>query len=112
MNSQEVVSIYEAVAAITERMLAAARCANWTQLASLEKLCAQHIETIKNNEQKNEIEAAHGAVRERKVKIIQKILSDDREIRNITDPWMKQLSMQINNVGAQRKLAQAYGANR
>ena len=106
MNSQEVVSLYETISVITDQMLTAARSANWVLLASLEKVCAQHIETIKNSEK----EPAQGALRERKVKIIQKILADDREIRNITEPWMKRLSMQINNVGAQRKLAKAYGA--
>lgn len=107
MNSQEVVSIYETIAVITDQMLAAARNADWVQLATLEDICAQHVESIKNNEQT----AAQGAMREQKVKIIQKILADDREIRNITDPWMTQLSMQINNIGSQRKLANAYGAN-
>jgi len=106
MNSQEVVSLYETVAVITDQMLTAARSANWVQLAKLEKICAGHIETIKSGEK----EVAKGEMRERKIKIIQKILADDREIRNITEPWMARLSMQINNVGAKRKLANAYGA--
>jgi flagellar protein FliT len=105
MNSQEVVSLYETISVITDQMLSAARSANWVQLASLEKLCAQHIETIKVGDK----EPAQGAVRERKVKIIQKILADDREIRNITEPWMHRLSMQISNVNSRRKLAKAYG---
>lgn len=106
MNSQEVVSIYETIAVITDQMLTAARRADWEQLATLEKKCAQHVETIKINES----DAAQGPMRERKVKIIQKILADDREIRSITEPWMAQLTMQINNIGAQRKLTNAYGA--
>lgn len=106
MSAQEAVFLYEAIAAITGQMLAAARCANWTRLANLEKICAQHIETIK----KIEHDATQGAMRERKIEIIQKILADDREIRNITEPWMAKLSMQINSAGAKRKLAQAYGA--
>jgi flagellar protein FliT len=106
MNSQEVVSLYETIAALTEQMLTAARSANWMQLAALEKLCAGHIETIKQSEK----EPALGAIRERKIEVIQKILADDREIRNITEPWMKKLSLQINSVGTQRKLAKAYGA--
>jgi len=108
MNSQEVVFLYEAIADVTDRMLTAARSANWIQFAALEKICAQHVATIK----KNELEVAQGAIRERKIHIIQKILADDREIRNITEPWMAKLSMQINSTGAKRKLAQAYGANR
>ncbi|HEY8025402.1 MAG TPA: flagellar protein FliT [Burkholderiaceae bacterium] len=106
MNSQEVVSLYETIAAITEQMLAAARNANWIQMAALEKMCAQHIETIKLSEK----EPAQGAIRERKIAVIQKILADDKEIRNITEPWMKKLSLQINSVGTQRKLANAYSA--
>ncbi|HSY28576.1 MAG TPA: flagellar protein FliT [Burkholderiaceae bacterium] len=108
MNSQEVVSLYETIAEITDQMLSAARTGNWQQLSALEKICAQHVETIKCNER----EVAQGVVRERKVKIIQKILADDREIRNITEPWMAKLSMQINSANAKRKLAKAYGANR
>ena len=108
MNSQEVVFLYETIAVITDQMLAAARSANWTQFANLEKICAQHVATIKNGD----VEVAQGAIRERKIKVIQKILADDREIRNITEPWMTKLSTQINSVGVQRKLAQAYGANR
>ncbi len=106
MNSQEVVSLYETISVITEQMVSAARNANWVQLASLEKQCAQHIETIKVGDK----EAVQGAMRERKIKIIQKILADDREIRNITEPWMQRLSMQINSANSQRKLAKAYGA--
>ena len=106
MNSQEVVSLYEKISSITEQMVLAAREANWVQLASLEKLCAQHVETIKLGDK----EPAQGAIRERKIKVIQKILADDREIRNYTDPWMQRLSIQMNNNSTQRKLAKAYGA--
>ncbi len=105
MTSQEVVSMYEDIATITGQMVGAARDANWQQLASLEKICAQRIEIIKTNER----EAAQGAVRDRKIKVIQKILADDREIRSITEPWMTKLSRQINSGHAQRKLSKAYG---
>ena len=105
MNSQEVVSVYEAIAVITGQMLDAARDADWHQLASLEKQCAQHIQMIKLND----CERAEGSVRDRKIKVIKKILADDREIRNITEPWMARLSQQINSTTAQRKLMQVYG---
>jgi flagellar protein FliT len=107
MNSQEVVSLYEAIAVITDQMLTAARSSNWKQMVILEKTCAQYIETIKCNER----EVASGAIRDRKVKIIQKILADDREIRNITEPWMANLSRQIGNINAKQKLVKAYGTN-
>jgi len=108
MNSQEVVSLYEAIAVLTDEMVVAARNGNWMQLATLENACAQHIATIKCSE--NEI--AQGAVRERKIQVIQKILADDRAIRNFTEPWMEALSMQISSVKTKRKLANAYGTTR
>ncbi len=52
-----------------------------------------------------------GESRVRKVQIIKKILADDREIRNLTEPWMAQLSRLINSTGTERKLSQAYGAS-
>lgn len=108
MNSQEVISLYETVEIITSQMLVAARNGDWEQLAVLESRCAGHVQTLKNEHQPTLLT---GAVRVRKVKIIQKILADDREIRNLTEPWMAQLSRLISSTGTERKLSQAYGAS-
>lgn len=108
MNSEEVISLYEQVAVITNQMLAAAREYDWEQLAELESRCASHVETLKRDESTAPLT---GAVREQKIRIIQKILADDREIRNITEPWMEQLATLIKSTGTERKLSQTYGAN-
>lgn len=108
MNSQEVISIYETVAVLTDQMLAAARNGDWDQLVSLESRCASHVEMLKQNEAPVPLPPA---ARERKVQIIQKILADDREIRNITVPWMEHLAKLINSTSAERKLSDAYGVN-
>jgi flagellar protein FliT len=108
MNSQEVISLYESVADITEQMLAAARTGDWELLVELETRCSSQVEIIKSAEPRV---ALTGVVRDHKVKIIRKILEDDREIRNITEPWMAQLSTLMNSAGTERKLARAYGAN-
>lgn len=108
MNSEEVISLYEKVAVITNRMVAAAREYDWERLAELESLCASHVETLRQDESTVPLT---GMVREQKVKIIQKILADDREIRSITEPWMDHLSSLIKSTGTERKLSQAYGAN-
>lgn len=105
MNSHEMISVYEAVAATMEEMLAAARNADWDQLALLETRCASHIATLKKD---SEPAPLTSALREQKVEIIKKILADDREIRSITEPWMKRLSLMINSTGMERKLVQAY----
>lgn len=108
MDNQEVISLYETVAIITDQMLVAARNGDWDKLVSLEARCAGHVEVLKAGEPAVPLT---GVVRERKVEIIQKILADDRAIRNIVEPWMAELSMKINSTGTQRKLNHAYGAN-
>ena len=109
MDNQEIISLYEAVADITDKMLAAARVGDWEQLAALESHCSSQVEIIKQNDQQRPPLTA--TARERKVKIIKKILDDDRQIRDITEPWMAQLSAMINSTGTERKLSKAYGAN-
>lgn len=109
MNNQEILALYETVADITDQMLAAARTGNWEQLAELESRCSSQVEIIKKNEEPRQ--ALSPVARERKVKIIKKILEDDRQIRDITEPWMAQLSAMMNSAGTERKLSQAYGAS-
>ena len=88
MNSEEVISLYEKVAVITRQMVVAAREYDWEQLAELESLCASHVATLK---QDAPIVPLTEVVREQKIRIIKKILADDREIRSITEPWMEHL---------------------
>lgn len=108
MNEQEVIYLYENVATITDQMLAAARVGDWEKLATLESRCADQVNILKTGEPPVPLT---GTSRERKVEIIKKILADDKEIRNITEPWMNKLSMMINSTGTERKLNRAYGAN-
>lgn len=108
MNSEEIISVYESVADITEQMLAAARSSDWERLTALESHCASHVRTLEKGEPRS---ALIGLMRERKLMIIKKILADDREIRNITEPWMAQLSSLLNNISTERKLSMAYGMN-
>nr|WP_132257201.1 flagellar protein FliT [Paucimonas lemoignei] len=108
MNSQEVISLYETVAVITDQMLSAAREGDWDRLVELETRCASHVATLRQGEAPV---ALTGESRLRKVQIINKILADDREIRNLTEPWMLQLSQMMNSAGTERKLSQAYGAS-
>lgn len=107
MTSQQVVSTYEAMVAITARMLDAASAADWDLLTELEKQCAAHVRVLKANEPTQPLV---GEPRTRKIEAIRKMLADDRKIRDLTMPWMAQLSAMMNNAGAQNRLARAYGA--
>lgn len=109
MDSQEVLSLYESVAEITHQMLDAARAADWELLVELESRCSSQVAVLKREEPHVPMT---GDVREHKVRIIRKILEDDREIRDITTPWMTRLSALLNSTSAERKLAKAYGGSR
>lgn len=106
MNSHEIISIYQTVAAITDQMLAAARNSDWDHLVELEARCADHVAEL----QTVEPAALAGEMRAHKVRIIRQILADDRQIREITMPWMARLTSMISSHSNERKLGQAYGA--
>lgn len=102
------ISLYEEVAVITDQMLAAARTGDWEQLAALETRCSDRVEILKMHPPAAPLTEN---LREKKISIIKKILADDREIRDITQPWMAHLAELINSSGTERKLHQLYGAN-
>lgn len=107
MTGQEVLSEYAAVADLTGQMRAAAEAGDWDQLVLLEQRCTRHVDTLKRCEAAVELNPSG---RQAKIDCIRRILADDRRIRDLTTPWMAQLSALINNSGTQRRLANAYGS--
>lgn len=99
--------MYEAMSAITGEMLAAARAEDWELLAVLESRCAAHMRALREQEPQR---ALPGPEREQKIKIIQRILTDDLEIRRLANTRMAQLSTLMNSASTERKLSNAYGA--
>lgn len=104
-NVETVIDIYETVSELTGEMLSAARSRDWEKLVELESRCAGHVRTLQQNEAAL---ALDGASRDRKVSLIQKILADDRAIRDLTTPWLAELSALISSTGNERKLNSAY----
>ncbi len=105
LNGEEVISIYETVSTITGQMLVAAQRQDWDQLETLEVQCAQQIEIIKT---RGPLASVDGDLRQRKIGLLQKILLDDRLIRDATQPWLNKLQALLHNTGNQRKLARHY----
>jgi len=107
MTGQEVLLEYAAVADLTGQMLAAAEAGDWDHLVVLERECTAHVDILKSGEATVELNSSG---RQAKIDCIRRILADDRKIRDLTMPWMAQLSALINNSGTQRRLANAYGS--
>lgn len=88
MDGEALLGIYEDIAELTDRMLAAARVGDWDRLSELETLCARHVDQIRAEEP---LPPLSGENRERKVALLRKLLEDDRAIRAITQPWCARL---------------------
>ena len=100
-----VIENYEVLSAIMGQMRVAATQGEWDHLVELESQCSQRVETMKAQDAATTIDED---TRLRKVALIRKILDDDKEIRNHTEPWMAQLQLLIKSAGQERLLQQAY----
>jgi len=105
MNSHELISIYENVAELTAEMVHAAQEHDWQLLAMLEERCSRQVQVIRDNNTPVELGSEE---RDQKVRVIKKILADDRLIRDLTQPRMAQLSQLLQRSSTQQKLARAY----
>ncbi|CAH1903606.1 Flagellar biosynthesis protein fliT [Candidatus Nitrotoga sp. HW29] len=102
-----VIENYELLSSITAKMRVAATDGQWDQLVELEKQCSQHVAIIKSQ---NIGMPPNESTRLRKVELIRKILADDAEIRNHTEPWVKQLQHIMHSTGQERRLQQTYSS--
>lgn len=104
-NGMQIITTYEAILAITSKMLQAAKNSDWDELVALEQDCSRLTSWLMEQhtyEQLNEEE------RRKKVNLIHSILERDAEIRTITEPWMTQLQNKLTSYGQKRKLGQTY----
>lgn len=86
MTSNEVLSMYENIAGLSNQMAAAARLGDWDGLSKLENQCASAARATATG-----VPALNGAPRLRKIDLLKQILANDRDIRDMTDPWMNQV---------------------
>jgi flagellar protein FliT len=83
MTSSEVLSMYENIAGLTNQMASAARMGDLDRLGQLEDQCATEARSASTG-----VAALSGGQRLRKIDLLKQILANDREIRDLTDPWM------------------------
>ncbi|MET0264632.1 MAG: flagellar protein FliT [Duganella sp.] len=83
MNSSEVLSMYENIAGLSTQMAAAARMGDWDGVGKLETQCTSAARATATG-----VTPLAGAPRQRKIDLLKQILANDREIRDLADPWM------------------------
>ena len=103
----QLLSYYEAIERASADMLTAARAGNWDEVVKLEGACVLLISQLKNEAQRPA--AAEAPARTRpapsvdadaeagldgsrmKSRIMQRILMNDAEIRQLAEPWLQDL---------------------
>ncbi len=103
--ARDVVALYEEVARLTGRMLSAAHQADWDRLIELEAGCARCIESIRGCPVPARLSEE---ARQQKIALLMRILSDDREIRKLTAPWMENVSKLLGTANTQCQVARTY----
>jgi len=91
MTSNEVLAMYENIAALTGRMAVAAVEGDMESVARLETQCAIHASAARNG-----VPPLEGAQRKRKIDLLKQIMANDRTVRDVTEPWMGQIDRALS----------------
>ena len=96
----QLLSYYEAIERASADMLAAARQGNWDEVVKLEGACVLLISQLKNAAQDPptlqvqfpaQVQAQAREAASAKSRIMQRILINDAEIRQLAEPWLQDL---------------------
>ena len=101
---------YEAIAAASGRMLAAARAGDWDGLLAAEGECTALISRLQEQSADPEATLLGTGQQRRKAEILRRVLADDAEIRDRLHPWMRRLEELIGGARQGRRMQQGYGA--
>ena len=102
-----IIALYEAMAAITAAMLAAARAEDWDVLVTLEATCAARVASLQQGEPLATLSLQQN---ERKAALLKQMLANDIDIRQLAATRMTQLSNEMSSASTERKLSKAYDA--
>jgi flagellar protein FliT len=79
---------YEAIERASQDMLEAARAGNWDHVVKLEGACAVLIAQLKHSAAERALGSDEAQLKSR---IMQRILVNDAEIRQLAEPWLEDL---------------------
>jgi flagellar protein FliT len=88
-TTQEYFAHYEAIAALSSKMLHAARDGKWGELRTLQGAYRELIEGLREVDSASELDDTSRA---RKFDLVRQILADDAAIRDLTSPSLARLS--------------------
>ena len=89
---QDLIQYYETIERASADMLEAAREGRWEDVVRLEGACMVLISELKHKAQESQLDAES---RRTKTRIMQRILLNDAEIRNLAEPWLSDLEKML-----------------
>ena len=92
--SQMLIDYYKAIEDSSERMLHAARVNDLDALVRYQGVCTVLIEQLRFQARQQQLGPDE---RHEKARIMQRILRNDAEIRQLTEPWLTQLDAMIDD---------------
>ncbi|MFO1253034.1 flagellar protein FliT [Inhella sp.] len=95
MNAQ-LLSYYEAIEQASAQMLSAARQGDWDEVVRMEGACALLISQLKTAADTQTLASDEAPL---KARIMQRILLNDAEIRQLAEPWMDELGLRAQAKG-------------
>lgn len=106
-REQSIVATYESMAAISARMVVAARQEDWPAVVQGEDECERLIRELRAM---GDLTPTDPVLRQRKMALIRTILAWDAEIRDLAQPRLAQLEQRLRGQRNSQKLANAYGS--
>lgn len=94
MAQHTLLDYYQAIESASQQMLAAAQKENWDQVVRLESTCAVLIAQLRGKARTNRLS---GEERREKLRIMQRILRTDAEIRLLAEPWLNDIELLMGN---------------
>ncbi len=92
VQQDKLIDYYKAIEDSSCKMLAAAQASDWEGVVRYEGACAVLIEQLRFKSQNEQLLPEH---RKEKVRIMQRILRNDAQIRYLTEPWLAQFEQMM-----------------
>jgi len=99
-----IIEEYQHLSDITGQMREAASHGDWDKLVELEQRCTQQVTALKPHD----VVPSDETSRKQKADLIRKMLADDKAIRELTEPWMRQLERIMQSARSEQRLQHAY----
>jgi flagellar protein FliT len=94
MEQHTLLDYYKAIESASQQMLVAAQMENWDQVVQLESTCAVLIEQLRGKARNNKLSSEE---RREKLRIMQRILRTDAEIRLLAEPWLSDIELLVGD---------------